>query len=243
MLSRVAGFCAVLWFAGAVLAQTGDGSVSGYVTDPSASGIPAAKVVLQNSATQVSVSTQSNSTGFYTFQFVVPGTYRVSVEAPGFQRQVHPDVHVEVAQSVRQDFGLEVGQAQQEVTVSGGAEIIQTDNATVGTVISQRAINELPLNGRNPLALVALTPGVVPGGQSQQNGAGTNNSAYGNFQIGGGVANQSNWMLDGATMVIPFGHAVELLPSQEVIKEFNVLENNLPATVWRLCRRRRQPYH
>jgi hypothetical protein len=228
MLSRVVAFCAALALAGAAAAQTGDGTISGYVTDPSGSGVPSATVALKNSATQVSVNTKSNSTGFYTFQFVVPGAYQVSVEAPGFQREIHPDIHVQVAQSVRQDFALQVGQTQQEVTVSGGPEMLQTDNASVGTVISQRAISELPLNGRNPLALVALTPGVVPEGQSQQNGAGTNNSAYGNFQIGGGVANQSNWMLDGATMVIPFGHAVELLPSQDVIKEFNVLENNLP---------------
>jgi len=228
MLSRPAGLLSLFAFAIFLNAQTGDGTVSGYITDPSGSGVPNAKVTLKNSGTQVGIDSQTNGTGFYTFQFVVPGTYEVSVEATGFQRQVHPDIHVAVAQSVRQDFSLQVGQTQQEVTVTGGADLIQTDNASMGTVINTRTIEELPLNGRNPLALVALTPGVTPQGQSQQNGAGTNNSAYGNFQIGGGVANQSNWMLDGATMVIPFGHAVELLPSQELVKEFNVLENNLP---------------
>lgn len=228
MLSRYLSLCAFVLFAGTLAAQTSDGTVSGYVTDPSGSPVANAKVALTNSGTQVAVATQTNSTGFYTFQFVIPGTYQVTVEAAGFQKETHPDVHVQVAQSVRQDFALQVGTVQQELTVTGGAEMIQTDNASIGTVISQRAINELPLNGRNPLALVALTPGVVPQGQSQQNAAGTNNSAYGNFSIGGGTANQSNWVLDGATMVIPFGHAVELLPSQEVIKEFNVLENDLP---------------
>ncbi len=228
MLYRLLGLSALFTFACILGAQTADGTVSGNVTDPSGSGVPNAKVTLKNSGTQVAVNTQTNGAGFYTFQFVVPGTYQINVEATGFQREVHPDVHVEVAQSVRQDFALQVGQTQQEVTVTGGAEMIQTDNASIGTVISQRAINELPLNGRNPLALVALAPGVVPQGQSQQNAAGTNNSAYGNFSIGGGAANQSNWMLDGATMVIPFGHAVELLPSQDVIKEFNVLTNDLP---------------
>lgn len=229
MLSRVVGALALFTFASILGAQTGDGTVTGNVTDPSGSGVPNAKVTLTNSATQVAVTDQTNGTGFYSFQYVIPGTYQVSVEATGFQRQVHPNIRVDVAQSVRQDFSVQVGQSQQEVTVTGGAEMIQTDNASIGTVISQRAINELPLNGRNPLALVALAPGVVPQGQSQQNAAGTNNSAYGNFSIGGGAANQSNWMLDGATMVIPFGHAVELLPSQDVIKEFNVLTNDLPA--------------
>src|SRR5581483_5157661 len=228
MLSRPAGLLSLFAFAIFLNAQTGDGTVSGYITDPSGSGVPNAKVTLKNSGTQVGINSQTNGTGFYTFQFVVPGTYEVSVEATGFQRQVHPDIHVAVAQSVRQDFSLQVGQTQQEVTVTGGAEMIQADNASIGTVISPREINEIPLNGRNPLALVALAPGVVPQGQAQQNAAGTNNSAYGNFQIGGGTANQSNWMVDGATIVIPFGHAVELVPSQEVIKEFNVLENDLP---------------
>src|SRR5689334_12345367 len=228
MLSRLLRAIAFFTFTSVLFAQTSDGTISGFVFDPSGSGVPNAKVTLTNSGTQVAVNTQTNGAGFYTFQFVVPGTYEVTVESTGFQRQVHPDLHVQVAQSVRQDFSLAVGQMQQEVTVTGGAEMVQTDNASIGTVISQRAINELPLNGRNPLALVALAPGVVPQGQSQQNAAGTNNSAYGNFQIGGGAANQNNWMLDGASMVIPFGHAVELLPSQEVIKEFNVLENNLP---------------
>ncbi|MDQ2774455.1 MAG: carboxypeptidase-like regulatory domain-containing protein, partial [Acidobacteriota bacterium] len=228
VFSRIFSIFTIFTFASILGAQTADATLTGYVNDPSGSTIPNAKVTLKNSATAVAVSTQTNQGGFYTFQYVLPGTYEMDVEATGFQRQVHPNIQVQVGLSVRTDFSLQVGQSEQSVTVTGGAELIQTDNAGIGTVISSREVNELPLNGRNPLALVALAPGVVPQGQSQQNGAGTNNSAYGNFQIGGGTANQSNWLLDGATMVIPFGHAVELLPSQEVVEEFNVLTNNLP---------------
>ncbi|MDQ2841268.1 MAG: carboxypeptidase-like regulatory domain-containing protein [Acidobacteriota bacterium] len=210
-------------------AQTADATLTGYVTDPSGSAIPNAKVSLKNAGTQASVVTTTNQDGFYNFSYVVPGTYQLSVEAAGFQREVHPDITVSVGLSVRTDFAMQVGQTQQSVTVTGGAEMLQTDNATIGTVISPRQVNELPLNGRNPLSLVALAPGVIPQGQAQQNAAGTNNSAFGNYQIGGGVANQSQWLLDGATMVTPFGHAVELLPSQEVIREFNVQTNSLGA--------------
>src|SRR3954453_21612012 len=213
-----------------LVAQTADATMSGYVTDASGSGIPNAKVTLNNPSTGVSRTTQTNGTGFYLFTYVLPAqAYELSVEAPGFQRQVHPDIRVEVAQSVRTDFPLQVGQTQQEVTVTSGAQMVQTDNASLGQVISSRQVNELPLNGRNPLALAALAPSVVPQGQAQQNGAGTNNSAYGNYQIGGGTANQSQWLLDGATMVTPFGHAVELLPSQEVVQEFKVQTSNLGA--------------
>ncbi len=228
-MSRILGIFALFTCASILGAQTADAIVSGYVTDPSGSAVPNAKVTLTNSATQVATTTQTNQAGFYNFPYVVPGTYEIGVDAVGFQHETHPAVTVSVGLSVRTDFALQVGQSQQSITVTGGAQLLQTDNATIGTVISPREVNELPLNGRNPLALVALAPGVVPQGQAQQNAAGTNNSAFGNYQIGGGVANQSQWLLDGATMVTPFGHAVELLPSQDVIREFNVQTNSLGA--------------
>lgn len=229
MLSRLLGVFAIFIFASALSAQTATGTMIGSVADSSGASVPNAKVTLTNQATNITISTVTNGTGFYTFPYVPPGVYRIAVEAPGFQRQVHPDIRLEVGLSVRTDFALQVGKAQQEVTVTGGAQLLQTENATVGTVISPRMLNELPLNGRNPLALAALAPGVVPQGQAQQNAAGTNNSAYGNYQIGGGTANQSQWLIDGATMVTPFGHAVELIPSQDVIQEFNVETNDLGA--------------
>lgn len=229
MLSRLLGVVAIFVFASALSAQTATGTMVGAVTDPSGAAVPNARVTLANQATNVSVSTLTNGTGFYTFPYVPPGVYRIAVEAAGFQREVHPDIRLGVGLSVRTDFALQVGKAQQEVTVTGGAQLLQTENATVGTVISPRMLDELPLNGRNPLALAALAPGVVPQGQAEQNAAGTNNSAFGNYQVGGGTANQSQWLIDGATMVTPFGHAVELIPSQDVIQEFNVETNDLGA--------------
>jgi hypothetical protein len=229
MLSRLALRGAFFVFTSLLAAQTANTTLTGYVNDPSGAPVPNAKVTLTNSGTSVTVSTATNSTGFYSLPYVVPGNYNLTVEAPGFQRQSTSDFRVDVGLSKRTDFSLQVGQTQQSMTVTAGAEMLQTDNASIGTVVSPRQVNELPLNGRNPLSLVALAPGVVPQGQAQQNAAGTNNSAFGNYQIGGGTANQSQWLLDGATMVTPFGHAVELLPSQEVIREFNVQTNNLGA--------------
>ena len=224
--------CASLVFLSVSLlnAQSADATMSGSVSDPSGSAVPNAKVILRNPNTGLSRTTETNGTGFYLFTYVLPAqSYELSATAAGFQTQVHPDIRVEVAQSVRTDFSLQVGQTQQQMTVTSGAEMVQADNASLGQVISSREVNELPLNGRNPLSLVALSPSVVPQGQAQQNGAGTNNSAYGNYQIGGGTANQSQWLLDGASIVTPFGHAVELLPSQEVVQEFKVQTNNLTA--------------
>ena len=167
MSSRLIAAVGLFTFASILGAQTADATLTGYVNDPSGSAVPNAKVTLTNSSTAVAVPTATNQSGFYTFPYVLPGTYELSVEAPGFQRQDHPGIHVQVALSVRTDFSLQVGQAQQTVTVSGGAELIQTDNASIGTVISSREVNELPLNGRNPLSLVALAIATERGGYKQ----------------------------------------------------------------------------
>lgn len=213
-------------FACSAWAQTG--GITGVITDPSQAPVPNAAVTLKAPSTGFTRTIQTNDAGLYTFTYLEPGVYNVTASAPGLAQQTKEGTHLEVAQTVRVDFSLQVGATQQLVTVSASAAMIQPETSDIGQVIDQRSVDELPLNGRNPLALVALVPGVVPQGESQQNAAGTNNSAYGNFQIGGGVANQSAWILDGISMVVPFGHAVELLPSQELIQEFKVQTNDLP---------------
>ncbi|MBV9761205.1 MAG: carboxypeptidase regulatory-like domain-containing protein [Acidobacteriaceae bacterium] len=217
---------AMLVFAGTVLAQTG--GISGKVQDATQSPVPNATVTLIAPSTGFSRTATTNETGLYTFTYLQPGEYNVSANAKGLDSQTNEGVRLEVGQTVQINFTLQVGATQEHVTVSASTDLIQPETSDIGQVINQRSVNDLPLNGRNPLALVALVPGVVPQGSSQQNAAGTNNSAYGNFQIGGGVANQSGWILDGVSMVVPFGHAVELLPSQELIQEFKVQTNDLP---------------
>ncbi len=207
-------------------AQTG--SLSGTVRDASQSPVGNATVSLSSPSTGFTRSAQTNEAGLYTFTYLQPGVYNLQATSAGLAPQSREGVHLDVAQTVRIDFELQVGSTQQKIEVSASQDLIQPETSSLGQVINERSVNELPLNGRNPLALVALVPGVVPQGQSQQNAAGTNNSAYGNFQIGGGTANQSAFILDGISLVVPFGHAVELIPSQELIQEFKVQTNNLP---------------
>lgn len=107
MLSRVLGiFAPLITFASLLAAQTAGATLTGYVKDPSGAAVPTAKVVLTNSATGVAVTTYTNGTGFYTFPYVIPGTYQILVNAAGFQPQVHPDINVQVGLSVRTDFSL-----------------------------------------------------------------------------------------------------------------------------------------
>src|SRR5665213_2880005 len=124
---------------------------------------------------------------------------------------------------------MSVGGTTEEVTVTTQAPIIQTENASLGQVVQGQAVTNMPLNGRNVLALVGLVPGVVPQGASQANLTGLGVFSAGNFQIGGGTANQSSELFDGAPMNISYGNIVALVPDQDVVQEFRAQTNNNTA--------------
>jgi hypothetical protein len=139
------------------------GDISGEVTDGSAAVIPGATVVATNVGTNTSRNTETNDAGLYRFPSLVPGLYSVRVEAEGFRAAVRTNIELQVQQSARIDFQMELGQVTEVVEVSSDAALLTTDNATLGTVIEERRIVELPLNGRNFLQLVSLSPNVSYG--------------------------------------------------------------------------------
>jgi hypothetical protein len=160
-------------------AQTFYGSIVGTVTDASGALMPGAKVTVANLGTAETHSMATNNEGLYQFVNLVPGRYRVEVEKAGFKRFTREPITVEVQSAVRIDVtGLEAGAVTQTVEVTGETPLLQPETSSLGQVVDSRKVNELPLNGRNPLALVALVPGVVPqgtvGGGSLQNPAGQN---------------------------------------------------------------------
>ena len=134
------------------------GGITGEVKDPSGSIALSAAVTAINTATNVSRSTVTNDAGIYSFPSLNPGPYQVKVSAPGFETAVRTNIDLQVQQTARIDFTLAVGQATQTIEVSANNELLTTENATVGTVIEQERIVELPLNGRNFFSLVALSP-------------------------------------------------------------------------------------
>lgn len=144
-----------------VWAQT-FGSITGEVRDPSGAIMPNASVTATNVATNVARSTATNDAGVYSFPDLIPATYQVKVSAPGFQTTTST-VEIQVQQTARVDVTLTVGQSTQTVEVSALAAALTTESATVGTVIAEKNINDLPLNGRNFLQLVALAPNVTYG--------------------------------------------------------------------------------
>src|SRR5260370_33595523 len=136
------------------------GDLSGRVNDASGAGVPNTAVSLTNTSTNAVRNTESSADGFYSFSSVPPGLYNLKVEHPGFRTATSNNVQVQVQQSVRLDFTLQIGQVTETVEVSATAALLQAENATVGTVIENREIVELPLNGRQYLNLVTLSPNV-----------------------------------------------------------------------------------
>lgn len=207
--------------------QTFYGSVVGTVTDASASAVPGANVAVINIGTNERRTAATEDNGGYQFLNLIPGQYRLEIEKPGFRRFVREPITVEVQSAVRIDVPMQIGDLNQLVEVTGQQPVLQTEDASLGQVVEARKVLEMPLNGRNVFSLVALVPGVVPGGQSGTTPTGTNPFAWGNYQIGGGQSNQSAAFIDGAPINAVYSNLTALVPTQDAIQEFRVQTNNL----------------
>jgi hypothetical protein len=207
------------------------GDLSGRVNDPSGAAVPNAVVSLTNTSTNAVRNTESSTDGFYTFSSVPPGVYNLKVEHPGFRTVTSNNVQVQVQQSVRLDLTLEVGQVSESIEVSATAALLQSENATVGTVIETKSITELPLNGREYLGLAALAPNVSNLAPP---------SSQGNARQGGDRANQAisaggnrivfdYFTLDGVVNTDPNFNTYIVLPSIDALQEFKVQTGVYPA--------------
>jgi len=210
-----------------LLGQTFFGSIVGTLTDASGSSVPGAVVTLTNTGTSERRTAESDSLGNYQFVNLVPGRYKIEIEKTGFKRITRDDVVVEVQAAVRIDVAMQVGEVGQTVEVMAQTSLLQTESASLGQVVEARKVQEMPLNGRNVLNLVALVPGVVPQGFAMTNPTGQNIFAFGNYQIGGGIAGQNASYIDGAPLNVAQGSLIAIVPTQDAIQEFRVQTNSL----------------
>jgi hypothetical protein len=212
-----------------LLGQTFYGSIVGTVTDASSSTIAGATVALTNASTSERHTAETAADGGYRFVNLVPGSYSIAVEKVGFKRTTRDGITIDVAAVARLDLAMQLGDVTQSVVVEATAPLLQTENASLSQVVSARSVEELPLNGRNVLNLVSLAPGVVPQGSSDGNLTGKNVFAAGNYQIGGGTANQGASYYDGVPVNITYGNITALVPSQDSVSEFRVQTSNNTA--------------
>src|SRR6185437_5714455 len=220
-------FISVLFTVTITSAQTTFGTVVGTITDASGSAVPDTGVVLTNLGTRAKRTQPTNAEGLYQFVNVLPGQYSIEIQKPGFKRVLRSPVTVETQSTSKIDIALQIGDVSQSVEVTAQTPLLQPESSSLGQVVDERKTTELPLNGRNPLNLVALVPSVVPQGGSLANPNGQNPFAWGNYQIGGGMANQSMVWLDGSPVNGSYINITALIPTQDSLQEFKVATNNL----------------
>jgi hypothetical protein len=216
-------------------AQSFYGSIVGTVTDGTGAVVPDAQVMATNVGTNESVSVKSDPSGKFSFVNLLPATYKVSVDKGGFKRFLQDRVTVEVNNTVRLDAMLQVGAANETVEVSPEAAQLKSDSSTLSTEIGAQQVQEMPLNGRNVLNLIALTPGVVPTGAAMgatglnQGTRTAGGAGWGDYEIGGAIQGQSAQFIDGVANNLLIGNVVGLVPTQDAIQEFSVASSNATA--------------
>ena len=207
------------------------GELSGEVRDPSGALIGGATVTLTNIGTNAARTTQSNDAGVYAFPALAPGNYTLKAEKTGFKSYSRPGVQIQVELRARLDIEMQVGQVTETIEVSAQAALLTSENATVGTVIENKRIVELPLNGRNYLSLVAMAPNVSFGfpsaGQagSRQGGIRADQS----ISVAGQRAQFNRFTLDGVENTDPNFNTFVVLPSIDALQEFKVQTGIYPA--------------
>lgn len=221
--------CVIAFFypALALHAQEFRGTITGRVADPSGAVVPGALVTAVGP--QQTYTAKTASDGNFTIPFVQPGTYTVSVEAAGFKKALEQGIMVDVASRVNLPVVLEVGTVTQSVSVSAQATVLNTADASGGTVISPTQVQNLPMNGREIYSLVSLTPGVkAPNVGNASNPLNESNG----YSINGNWGNYNQFSLDGAPVSQQNGGGAgtwNFSPSVDAVEEFKVMTNTYDA--------------
>lgn len=210
-------------------AQTHRGSVRGTITDPNGAVIPGATVKAVNTGTNKSRVSLSNEEGMYVVSSLAAGTYRVEIEFAGFARRVFTNVILDVNQERRLDGQLQVAAISDTTELTAPVSLLKQDSASIGTVIENRQIEGLPLDGRNFYELTLLVPGAAPAAP------GSAGSARGDFSfsVNGAREDGNNFLLDGVYNVDPKLNTFGVRPPVDAIREFEMLTSSYDAAFGR----------
>lgn len=215
----------VIVFSGSGIAQTYTATLTGTVTDPSGGAVANVKVMAVNQGTKLEHSAQTNDSGVYTIPFLPVGEYVLTVEATGYKKLVSSPIKLEVNQVARLDLKMVIGDLTQEVTINEAAPVLQTENVTVGHVITGNTTVNLPLNGRNFQQLTLLVPGAV-----SPNPSGFNNVSLQNGQgrpyVNGNREQGNAFLLDGISIDETIDNRIGYKPNVDAIAEFKVETSN-----------------
>ena len=230
-LSLIA-FCLVL-FPGLLWAQRGTtGAISGAVTDPSGAVVPSAKVTATNTATGVASSVSTNATGFYSITNLEPGPYSLDVAVTGFETFEQTGIVLQVGGDLTVNASLKVGASTEKVTVTGQAPLVNTRDQTLSTAITPQFTEQLPLNGRNVLQLMALAPDTsMHQGTAYANQSATRPEAASGFVTASGASreNSTSFYLNGGLNMDSYTQVSNVFPNPDAVQEFTYETNSTNA--------------
>jgi len=208
-----------------VFGQEQFGQITGLVSDASGAAIPGTHVDVINESTAVVRSTTTNIQGNYMVTSLIPGTYKIAASKAGFKAASRTGVNLDVSQVVRIDVVLEVGQISEQITVSAAGPLLQTETASVGAVIAESGVVDLPLNGRNYLQLATL----VPGATAAALGSNSSGVPVSSIQLNGMRQSATSYAIDGADVSDQHFTGTAFTPAPDAIQEFKIDTNNMSA--------------
>lgn len=194
---RLTAFLLIVWLLviPCAVAQSPNGTISGLVLDPSGAVIGGAEITVANDETNAQYFGKTNNEGIYVVSNLPPGSYRLQVAKIGFKTLIKPDIILNVQDALAINFTLPIGPTSEVVTVKGGAPLINTESATVSTVVDRNFVANMPLNGRSFQGLILLTPGVVT--NSPQTTA--YSGLFGEFSVNGQRTESNYYSVDGVS--------------------------------------------
>ncbi len=210
-------------------AQLATVSVAGQVRDSSNAAVPGAKVVVRNQSTAVERVVLSNGEGFYVVSALQAGSYSISVSHEGFQVYTVSDLLLQVDQQATVNVELKLGSVSDTVRVVADAAAVELRTATLNTVVNQKMMTDLPLNGRNVLQLMNLTPGTLAATGTWNQSSTRPEAASQLISASGGRGNSTAIVMDGGLNEDPYTEVANVLPNPDAVQEFSFQTNNYGA--------------
>jgi hypothetical protein len=218
-----------LFFTSVAFSQLTTADIVGTVTDATGAVVPNAAVVLTNLGTNEKRTGQTNGSGDFSFTLLPVGHYSLSVKAGGFQESINKDLAVEAGDRARADIRLQTGSESTTVEVVASTPLLQADSATVSSTVTAKAVQDLPLNGRNFVQLVGLVPGANEGAGNGLSSGGRPDDRRTNaagLSVNGQDDSLNNWVVDGIDDNERVIGTIGIKPNVEGIQEITVQTNN-----------------
>src|SRR5256885_9575671 len=204
-------------------------SLSGTVTDASGATVPNARVVVTNQGTGVTSSTQTDASGAYLFPSLPMGVYRLEVSASSFQTAIIGNLRLEVATSVSQNVQLKVGEATQRVEIVADAAVIEATTNSMGQVINDKTVQEIPLNGRHFTDLSLLTPGTMTPPANGFLSAPLRGQGSFGINTAGQREDTTNWLVNGINLNDNVQNQLTFQPPIDTLAEYKIDNSAFPA--------------